>query len=108
MGLVKATGEFFRELLDTHGRIATLGAIIVACGGGTLVAAISQSLLHIHGLFIWAIGLIVSGALVVFSAHLYQQAPTYTKNPIPNTRRRGSPRIGASTWSGCQCSRLQL
>lgn len=33
MGLIKATGEWLREVFDTHGRIAAMGAIVISLVG---------------------------------------------------------------------------
>jgi hypothetical protein len=75
MGLGKASGEFFRELLDTPGRITTASTVIIALGGGTLVAAIGQAFLNIHGLFLLTLGLLVFGLVVMLGARYVAQNP---------------------------------
>lgn len=75
MGLAKASGEFFKELLDTHGRIAALGTVILGLGGGTLVAAFAQAFFNVHGLFLWSLGLLIFGLVIMLGAVYVRNNP---------------------------------
>jgi len=85
MGLIKAAGELLRELLDTHGRIAAAATIVIALGGGALVAATSRAFLNIHGLLLWAVALLAFGALMMLGA-IY-----VGKNPVLSNPQSVTP-----------------
>jgi len=76
--IISAGGEFLRECLDTHGRIMTLGAIIVGFGGGAIATAAAQTFAHLHGWSLAGVGLLATGIFVILAGIAVKAKP---RNP---------------------------